>query len=172
MPFLHCRVSGTSFKKSRLISFGVKLVFSRKTAIEFLGTEMTSDPSNYDRQYPSYGSYSLFQSGVICVLKNSIGYSFVFSINISALCHGEHPLENQSLKRSAFTLQNVYFKFHNLKTSNAKPAICQNSQTLGTYSHTDLSTKNKASIVSGEFYGLPAEFYGPQRFIELGIKKQ
>ena len=30
--------------------------------------------------------------------------------------------------------------------------------------------KNKASIVSKEFYGLPTEFYGLQRFIELRIK--
>ena len=36
------------------------------------------------------------------------------------------------------------------------------------YSKIDLSTKiNKVSVVSKEFYGLPAEFYGPQRFIEI-----
>ena len=42
---------------------------------------MTSDPSDYHREYSSYGSYSLFQfegSDVISVLKNSIEYSFVF----------------------------------------------------------------------------------------------
>ena len=42
---------------------------------------MTSDPSNYHREYSPYGSYSLFQfegSDVISVLKNSIEYSFVF----------------------------------------------------------------------------------------------
>ena len=42
---------------------------------------MTSDPSNYHREYSPYGSYSLFQferSDIISVLKNSIEYSFVF----------------------------------------------------------------------------------------------
>ena len=42
---------------------------------------MTSDPSNYHREYSPYGSYSLVQfegSDVISVLKNSIEYSFVF----------------------------------------------------------------------------------------------
>ena len=42
---------------------------------------MTSDPSNYHREYSPYGSYSLFQfegSDVISFLKNSIEYSFVF----------------------------------------------------------------------------------------------
>ena len=42
---------------------------------------MTSDPSNYHREYSSYGSCSLFQfdgSDVISVLKNSIEYNFVF----------------------------------------------------------------------------------------------
>ena len=42
---------------------------------------MTSDLSNYHREYLPYGSYSLFQferSDVISVLKNSIEYSFVF----------------------------------------------------------------------------------------------
>ena len=50
-------------------------------SIEFWRTEMMSDPSNYHREYSSYGSYSLFQlegSDVISVLKNSIEYSFVF----------------------------------------------------------------------------------------------
>ena len=42
---------------------------------------MTSDLSNYHREYSPGGSYSLFQferSDVISVLKNSIEYSFVF----------------------------------------------------------------------------------------------
>ena len=42
---------------------------------------MTSDPSNYHREYSPYGWYSLFQfekSDVISVLKNSTEYSFVF----------------------------------------------------------------------------------------------
>ena len=42
---------------------------------------MTSDPSNYDREYSPYGSYSLYQfegSDVIPLLKNSMEYSFVF----------------------------------------------------------------------------------------------
>ena len=52
---------------------------------------------------------------------------------------------------------------HNLETVNEKPAICQESQVLGMYCQTDLSTKNKVSIVSEEFYGLPAEFYESQR---------
>ena len=42
---------------------------------------MTSDPSNYHREYSPYGSYSLFQfegSDIISALKNSIEYSFVF----------------------------------------------------------------------------------------------
>ena len=42
---------------------------------------MTSDPSNYHREYSPYGSYSLFEfegSDVISVLKNTIEYSFVF----------------------------------------------------------------------------------------------
>ena len=59
---------------------------------------MTSDPSNYHREYSPYGSYSLFLflhklfispygsyslfqfegSDVISVLKNSIEYSIVF----------------------------------------------------------------------------------------------
>ena len=42
---------------------------------------MTSDPSNYHREYSPYGSYSLFQfegSDVISVLKNSTEHSFVF----------------------------------------------------------------------------------------------
>ena len=50
-------------------------------SIEFLRTEMTSDPSNYHREYSPYGSYSLFQfvgSDVISVLKNSTEYIFVF----------------------------------------------------------------------------------------------
>ena len=50
-------------------------------SVEFLRTEMTSDPSNYHREYSPYGSYSLFQferSDVISVLKNSREYSFVF----------------------------------------------------------------------------------------------
>ena len=41
------------------------------------------------------------------------------------------------------------------------------------YSQTDLSKKEKqlkASIVSEEFYGLPAKYYDPQMSIELGIK--
>ena len=49
--------------------------------IEFLRTEMTSDPSNYHREYSPYGSYSLFQfeiSDVISVVISSIEYSFVF----------------------------------------------------------------------------------------------
>ena len=50
-------------------------------SIEFLRTEMTTDPSKYHREYSPYGSYSLFQferSDVISILKNSIKYSFVF----------------------------------------------------------------------------------------------
>ena len=42
---------------------------------------MTSDPSNYHREYSPYGSFSLFEfegSDLISVLKNSIEYSFVF----------------------------------------------------------------------------------------------
>ena len=42
---------------------------------------MTSDPSNYNREYSPDGSYYLFQfegSEVISVIKNSIEYSFVF----------------------------------------------------------------------------------------------
>ena len=42
---------------------------------------MTSEPSNYHREYSPDGSYSLFQferSGVISVVKNSTEYSFVF----------------------------------------------------------------------------------------------
>ena len=42
---------------------------------------MKSHLSNYHREDPPYGSYSLFQferSDVISVLKNSIEYSFVF----------------------------------------------------------------------------------------------
>ena len=54
---------------------------TKLNSIEFLRTEMTSDLSNYHREYSPYGSYSLFQferSDVISVLKNSIEYSFVF----------------------------------------------------------------------------------------------
>ena len=51
-------------------------------SIEFLRTEMTSDPSNYHREYSSSGSFPpIFQfegSDVISVLKNSIDYSFAF----------------------------------------------------------------------------------------------
>ena len=46
-----------------------------------LRIEMTSDSLNYDREYSPDDSYSLFQfegSNVICVLKNSKEYSFVF----------------------------------------------------------------------------------------------
>ena len=42
---------------------------------------MTSDPSDYHREYSPYGSYPLFQfegSDAFSVLKNSIEYSFVF----------------------------------------------------------------------------------------------
>ena len=42
---------------------------------------MTTDPSNYHREYSPYGSYSLSQfqgSDVISVLKNWTEYSFVF----------------------------------------------------------------------------------------------
>ena len=56
------------------------------------------------------------------------------------------------MKGSGFTLQNVYFI--NLRRSR------QNKKQL------------KASIVSEEFYGLPAKCYGPQMSTELGIKKQ
>ena len=34
----------------------------------------------------------------------------------------------------------------------------------------DMSTKTKQQTVSKQFYGLPAELDGPQRFPELGIK--
>ena len=50
-------------------------------SIEFLRTEITSDPSNYHIEYSPYGWYSLFQfdgSDIISVLKNSTEYSFVF----------------------------------------------------------------------------------------------
>ena len=52
-------------------------------SVEFLRTEMTSDPSNYHREYSpyNYGSYSLFQfegSDVISVFKNSVEYRFVY----------------------------------------------------------------------------------------------
>ena len=66
-------------------------------SIEFLRTEMTSDPSNYHREYSPYGWYSLFQfegSGIISVLKNSTEYSFVFfkclleMIGVDILCIG------------------------------------------------------------------------------------
>ena len=51
--------------------------------IEFSRTEMTSDPSNYHRDYSPHGSNSLFLfdsgwSDVISVLKKSIEFSFVF----------------------------------------------------------------------------------------------
>ena len=42
---------------------------------------MASDPSDYQREFSPYGSYSLCQfegSDIISVLKNSIEYSFVF----------------------------------------------------------------------------------------------
>ena len=51
---------------------------------------MTSDPSNYHREYSPYGWYSLFQferSDVISVLKNSIEYSFVFFKCLLSLVH-------------------------------------------------------------------------------------
>ena len=38
------------------------------------------------------------------------------------------------------------------------------------HSRIDLSTKEKHQLSQKEFYGLPAEIYGPQRFLELGIK--
>ena len=50
-------------------------------SIELLSIEMTSDPSNYHREYSTYSSNSVFQfegSDVISVLKNSVEYSFVF----------------------------------------------------------------------------------------------
>ena len=56
------------------------LKHTKLNSIEFLRTEMTSDLSNYHREYSPYGSYSPFQfekSDVISVLKNSIKYSFV-----------------------------------------------------------------------------------------------
>ena len=57
------------------------LEHTKLNSIEFLRTEMTSDLSNYHREYSPYGSYSLFQferSDVISVLKNSIEHSLVF----------------------------------------------------------------------------------------------
>ena len=71
----------------------------------------------------------------------------------------EHSLESQSIKGSGFTLQSVY---NNLsKVTNAwhvLPDRLVHKKQL------------KASIVSEEFYGLPAKYYGPQTSIELGIK--
>ena len=57
------------------------LKHTKLNSIDFLRTEMTSDLSNYHREYSPYGSYSLFHFGrsdVISVLKNSTEYSFVF----------------------------------------------------------------------------------------------
>ena len=82
---------------------------------------------------------------------------------MSALCHRE------TLEPERFAVHTANCLLHKLETFNAKPATCQKSQTLGMHSQIDLSTK-KAPIVSKEIYGLSAEFYGLQRFIELGIK--
>ena len=52
-----------------------KTLEAHKTeSIDFLRTEMTSDPSDYHREYSPYGSYSLFQFegyDVISVLKRA-----------------------------------------------------------------------------------------------------
>ena len=85
--------------------------------------------------------------------------------NISALCHRENDLENWNLNGSAFTLQIIYLV--NSRHSKRNRSLVKSGKcTL----QTGLSTKNNASIVPEEFYGLQAEFYGHQRFIELGIK--
>ena len=47
-------------------------------SIEFLRTEMTSDPSNNHREYSPDSSSFLFQFDVIFVIRNSIEYSFMF----------------------------------------------------------------------------------------------
>ena len=68
------------------------LKHTKLNSIEFLRTEMTSDLSDYHREYSPYGSYSLFQFeryDVISVLKNSTEYSFVFFkclSNITEIC--------------------------------------------------------------------------------------
>ena len=53
---------------------------------EFLRTEMTSNPSNYQREYSWNGSYSLFQfegSDVISVLKHiSVFFTKCFVVSV------------------------------------------------------------------------------------------
>ena len=74
--------------------------------------------------------------------------------NISALCHGEHDFENQRLIHTAY----CYFINRDIQIET------DHLSKVAMHSQTDLSTKNKASVVSEEFYGLNAEIYGPQRF--------
>ena len=67
------------FFNSILLVYYKTLKNTKLYSIEFLRTEMTSDTSNYHREYSPYGSYSLFQfegSDVISVLKNSIRVQF------------------------------------------------------------------------------------------------
>ena len=58
-------------------------------SIEFLRTEMTSDPSNYHREYSPY-LYQFERSDIIFVLKNSIEYSFVFFMCLCLLSVKAH----------------------------------------------------------------------------------
>ena len=61
---------------------------------------MTSDSSNYHREYSPDGSYSLFQferSDVISVLTISIEYSFVFFVFIISHNQLEKLEENHAV---------------------------------------------------------------------------
>ena len=69
--------------------------------VEFLRTEITSDPSKYHRECSLDGSYSLFQSemsNVISVLKNSVKYSFVFFEGLPVALHRERKFISELWK--------------------------------------------------------------------------
>ena len=83
---------------------------------------------------------------------------------ISPMLQG-NLLESQILKGSLFKPENVYFMSSKHSLRNW-PLVKSHKRTFRYI----CPQENKASIVSKEFYGLPAEFHGPQRFIELGIK--
>ena len=61
-----------------VMSYNKHLKNTKLYSIEFLRTEMTSDPQDITREYSPDGLYSLFQfegSDFISVLKNSMEYS-------------------------------------------------------------------------------------------------
>ena len=86
---------------------------------------MTSDLSNYHREYSPYGSYSVFQfekSDVMSVLKNPIEYRFVFFKCLLDGCKFEKNLE---FKMSDFYGLDHVFDNHDNKVHSKTCCIYQ-----------------------------------------------